>query len=144
MLRICQGYALRASFSLLAIVSTPSSSAVVTRYAARTVAAALTGAVLLGACSSTSVPVMRSETPAIYLQSRRTPEGLAACLARRLPDAHLGPGPAGDGAEVLVSGHAWLIDVSPSPEGTLIAAHRGSDGDAIEPDVRFAIARCAL
>lgn len=126
-------------------MSTPSPFTFVIRRATQALTAALAGTgLLLGACSSTSVPVMRATAPAIYLQSRQAPEALAACLARRLPDTHLGPAPAGDGEEVLVSGRAWLIDVSPSREGALIAAHRGSDGDAIEPDVRFAIARCAL
>ncbi|MCY0389382.1 hypothetical protein OVY01_19745 [Robbsia sp. Bb-Pol-6] len=123
----------------------PSSPPAVNRRASRTLAAALAGAcMVLAACSSTSAPAMRASAPTIYLQSRQAPEGLAACLARRLPDTQLGPGPAGDGEEVRVSGRAWLIDVSPSREGTLIAAHRGGGGDAIEPDVRFAIARCAL
>lgn len=111
----------------------------------RGTAVVLAGACLwLAACSSTSAPAMRASAPTIYLQSRQAPGDVAACLARRLPDARLGAGPAGSAAEVAVSGRAWLIDVSPSPAGALIAAHRGGDGEAIEPDVRFAIARCTL
>lgn len=130
-------FVIRRALRALAAASPATSSA--------TLATALAGTgLLLAACASTSVPVMRAAAPTIYLQSRQAPAGLAACLARRLPDTRLGPAPTGDGEEVLVSGRAWLIDVSPSREGALIAAHRGSDGDAIEPDVRFAIARCAL
>ncbi len=96
----------------------------------------------LGGCGSTSVPDLRASTPTIYLQSTHAPYSVSRCLERRLPDVRVVQD--GESADLLVDGRAWLINVSAAEGGTRVAAHRGDDGERIEPDVRFAIARCTL
>lgn len=103
---------------------------------------ALSAAAALAACSSTPVPVLRAEKPAIYLQSSRSADTLASCLAGRLSNVRMTS--HGDSAELLVGGQAWLIDVSEYRGRSVLSAHRGDDGESVEPEVRFAIARCAL
>lgn len=104
------------------------------------------GVLTLSGCGSTTrIPELRATPPTIYLQSLRAPARVSRCLERQLSDVQTVPVTDGDDhVELLIDRGAWLIDVRPVDGGARVAARRGNDGERIEPDVRFAIARCTL
>lgn len=103
---------------------------------------------LLGACSSPGLPAPGSanaahvgEAPMIYVQSARQPADITRCLqdrASNLRSATLG------NATQLGDGHDWLITLTPSRGGSIVAVQKAVNAsDSIpEPEMRFDIARC--
>lgn len=108
---------------------------------------------VLSGCSSSSEPGLQAgeqagqagqaARPLVYLQSRKPALTVATCLADRLPDTKFVQ--VGRGIDLFVNGEAWLLNVSDTDDGgALLSGRRGPAGDSIEPEVRFAIARCML
>lgn len=116
------------------------------------VAAATTAAAValasLSACSSPGLPAPGTanaghvgEAPMIYVQSARQPADITRCLQDRASDlrsASLG------NAMQLGDGHDWLITLTPSRGGSIVAVQKAVNAsDSIpEPEMRFDIARC--
>jgi hypothetical protein len=102
----------------------------------------------LSACSSPGLPAPGAanaghvgEAPMIYVQSARQPADITRCLQDRASDlrsASLG------NAMQLGDGHDWLITLTPSRGGSIVAVQKAVNAsDSIpEPEMRFDIARC--
>lgn len=103
---------------------------------------AVTAAIALAACSSTSGPALRASQPVIYVSSARTASDISSCLERMLPSAQTTRN-AGS-TELLVGPNAWLVTLTPSGYGSVVKVQKsdGEYGGLPEPELRFDIARC--
>jgi hypothetical protein len=102
----------------------------------------LIGVSLLAACSSPRAPDTDAAGGAlIFFRSQHPIAGISSCLQRRLPSTRAA---SAHGATELNANGAWLITLTPSPSGSIVAVRPGgSPGRIPEPEMRFAVARCS-